>query len=166
MVRLQDMDSPTGGGGRLQEQAINTAVDGIADLEINDAVQDGAEATLSLDEGRTLTVDPNLLAPWDAGYGGAPDDPEEDKMPKNPQAPHPETNDQIDPPTDKARHLPAAEESPAAGESVEIGVGSSKKKSKSKKKPKSKRGLVRTYRLAIPECMLTQSLSTDSTNGV
>ncbi|KAL8678881.1 MAG: hypothetical protein Q9186_004816 [Xanthomendoza sp. 1 TL-2023] len=141
MVYLQDTNSSTGSADRHPNANPHTAdnpVDAVADLAIGDAARDGGEAVSLLSEGRTFTVDPNLLAPWDAGYGGAE---EEHETSENAQESHQEASNQIDTARDETLQLPAAGNAPTAAGSIEIGVGAVKKKSKNKKKPKSKRGL-------------------------
>ncbi|KAL8817759.1 MAG: hypothetical protein Q9223_003468 [Gallowayella weberi] len=134
------MNSSTGSADRHPDpnpRPADIAVDAIAARATGDTAQNGGDAAPLLSEGRTFTVDPNLLAPWDEGYGGADD---EDGTNEAPQASHQEPSDHIDTTLDKTPQLPDAGDTPAAGESVEMNVSSAKKKSK-KRKPKSKRGL-------------------------
>ncbi|KAL8807303.1 MAG: hypothetical protein Q9182_000808 [Xanthomendoza sp. 2 TL-2023] len=131
------MNSSTGSDVRHPDPDLHPA-DNAVDAIANDTARDGREAASLLSPGQTFTVDPNLLAPWDAGYGGAD---KEDRTSENPQASHQEPSDQIDRTLDKTPQLAVPGDTPTAGESIEMGVSSVKKKSKNKKKPKSKRGL-------------------------
>ncbi|KAL8730696.1 MAG: hypothetical protein Q9166_003888 [cf. Caloplaca sp. 2 TL-2023] len=135
------MSSSTSNGGNhrgADPQTNEHIVNGIANLGINDSLDAEGAATSSPSEGRTFTVDPNLLAPWDVGYSGAP---EHNETSETSPLPHPATDGQADATAHESQQLPVTGCASAAGEGMEIGVGSAKKKSKNKKKPKSKRGL-------------------------
>ncbi|KAL8769919.1 MAG: hypothetical protein Q9209_004166 [Squamulea sp. 1 TL-2023] len=159
MVYLQEMNASTGNGASHREadvQAVRDATNGLAHLLNDRSTHSDGEATSSLSEGRTFVVDPNLLAPWDPGYGGTPDDQETSEIPR---PSHPEANDKIETTANEPQRLSVGAEdqieantnegqqstvdgdAAAVGDSMDIGVGSTKRKSKNKKKPKSKRGL-------------------------
>ncbi len=143
MVHLQDMNESTGGDGatyqRIQLQTVLDSVNSMAHVLNNDPALNGADVASSPTEVGTNTVDPNLLAPWDPGYAGAPD---ENDASENPEPSQSNTDGQIDANTNESPQLSVVADVGAAGQSMEMGVGSVKKKTKSKKKPKSKRGLV------------------------
>ncbi|KAL8911298.1 MAG: hypothetical protein Q9171_003506 [Xanthocarpia ochracea] len=142
MVHLQDMNESTGGNGAtcqgIQLRTVLDSVNSEAHVLNTDPALNGAEVASSPTELGTYTVDPNLLAPWDPGYAGAPD---ENDASENPEPSHSKTDGQIDANTNESPQLSVVADVAAAGQSTEMGVGSVKKKSKSKKKPKSKRGL-------------------------
>ncbi|KAI4284062.1 MAG: hypothetical protein L6R38_001700 [Xanthoria sp. 2 TBL-2021] len=135
------MNASTGNGASRRETdlpSVRDAVNGIADFANNHLTGGGGGVTSTPSEGRTFTVDPNLLAPGDAGYAATPDNSEASG---NPEPSHSEPNDKTEANTNGTQQLSVGVDVAATGESMAMGVGAAKKKSKSKKKPKSQRGL-------------------------
>lgn len=140
-------------GEHTEPQALDQVKTALKNLDINALPR--AKDNNVADDGKygSFVYDPNLLAPWDPGYGGAQQDDDEgedsqvlhgaikDKTDEGNIGRPPVNIDRADENNDAIQNQLLAQETSGAGGSTEMAVGAIKKKSK-KKKSKSKRGLV------------------------
>ncbi|KAL8666279.1 MAG: hypothetical protein Q9202_001548 [Teloschistes flavicans] len=133
----------------------HTLDDAIAALEkanTNASSRNTEDATTDANGYKTFVYDPNIPGPWDPGYGGAPDEDDDDEDAKAPQlstvdkenqpqkGPLPAIDEKPEQTSSNVQDRRDGEDAAIAGEAAEQTVGAAQKKKK-KRKPKSKRGL-------------------------
>ena len=136
-------------------QTMNQATTTLKNASLN--ILPRPENRASLDDSKygSFVYDPNILAPWDPGFGEGDDD---EQTQPNPTIAKTETIEEglsAPPVSDGVPHqeIQAAQEQPAtqepldAKDSTEMNVGEVKKKSRKSKKSKSKRGLVSSLKV-------------------
>ncbi|KAL8712945.1 MAG: hypothetical protein Q9220_002803 [cf. Caloplaca sp. 1 TL-2023] len=110
-------------------QGLENVQDMMKEVHLDKSPREAENSNAELSEGRTFTLDPNIITPWDKGHDAGPKD-EDGAMDK-------QTVKSVE--GDKGDGTVNGDPS-ATGTQTEVSLGMDKKK-RSKRKPKSKRGL-------------------------
>ncbi|KAL8690017.1 MAG: hypothetical protein Q9218_004450 [Villophora microphyllina] len=131
---------------------LDEAITALENAKLNATSNDARNGAADADGYNTFVYDPNVLAPWDPGYGGAPVEDEDDEDAQTlkllgerkgieaPKSVLPVIDEKPEEKTEGIENQPKDQDDAVAGEPAELTVGAAKKKSK-KRRPKSKRGL-------------------------